>query len=340
MDACMSHHFTCHFKLTVLVVGLILSTSLHAESPTRRDELRSKLRQRLQDRGTSQTETHELEHAGQTRSFRLFVPKSVSKDKAVPLVIALHGFGADAVSQEVMSGLDEVAKEQQFIVAYPDGIGRMWRFWETLGPGEDRKPAVGSIDDVGFIAALMDQLIDAGAVDRRRVYVTGMSNGAFMTNRLGYELGDKIAAIAPVAGTLPKNMAEQAKPSRPMPVIYFHGNDDKIVKKDGVDMFSRVGFSLSSMELAQWWAKRNGCRVEAQVDVLPDSADDGTTVKRHQFTAKAQGAPVVYYEIIGGGHTWPGGNFQPEFLLGKTSRDLRASEVMWEFFKQHALLAR
>jgi polyhydroxybutyrate depolymerase len=301
MDACMSHHFTCHFRLTVLVVGLILSTSLHAESPTRRDELRSKLRQRLQDRGTSQSETHELEHAGQTRSFRLFVPKSVSKDKAVPLVIALHGFGADAVSQEVMSGLDEVAKEQQFIVAYPDGIGRMWRFWETLGPSEDRKPAVGSIDidDVGFIAALMDQLIEAGAVDRRRVYVTGMSNGAFMTNRLGYELGDKIAAIAPVAGTLPKNMAEQAKPSRPMPVIYFHGNDDKIVKKDGVDMFSRVGFSLSSMELAQWWAKRNGCRVEAQVDVLPDSADDGTT-----------------------------------------SRDLRASEVMWEFFKQHALIAR
>src|SRR5205085_12026409 len=107
---------------------------------------------------------------------------------------------------------------------------------------------------------------------------------------------------------------------------------------DGKDTFSRQAFSLSANDMATWWAKHNGCpesldkSMKPKVEKLPDMANDGTSVERQTFAAGKAGAPVVFYKIGGGGHTWPGGSFQPEFLLGKTCRDVDASPLMWEFF--------
>ena len=89
--------------------------------------------------------------------------------------------------------------------------------------------------------------------------------------------------------------------------------------------------------MVAWWAKHNGCAAQPKVEKLPDRADDGTTVERKTFAAGKAGAPVVFYEIHGGGHTWPGGSLQPEALLGKTSRDINASEIIWEFFSKYTL---
>lgn len=271
-----------------------------------------------------------MEHAGQTRTYRLHLPKTSQGKK--PLVVVLHGFGADGGITEILSGFDGVSDKHGFMVAYPDGVGRMWRFWEDL----DGKRAPNSMDDVGFITALIDQIIADHNGDARRVYVTGISNGGFMANRLGLAIPNKIAAIAPVAASMPKFMAEQAKNVKPMPIITFHGTDDRIVKTDGTDAFSKLGVSLSASELAVWWAKQNGCQATPQDQRLDDVANDGTRVTRHSYKTTKGTVLVEHYEVEGGGHTWPGGHFQPEFLLGKTSKDINASELMWQFFQKHS----
>lgn len=284
----------------------------------------------------AEPDVQNLDHDGRTRTYILHLPKSHTKGRPVPLVVVLHGMGANGAITAALTQFDSVADKNGFAAAYPDGIGKIWNYGIERPAGKVLKRERGA-DDVGFLTALIDELVRDGIVDKRRVYVTGISNGAYMSNRLGWDAADRIAAIAPVSGTMAKFAAEKIKAPRPMPVLYIHGTQDKIVGFDGVDLFTKRAFSLSADEQVRWWAKQNGCDLSAKIEQLPDKADDETTVKRHTFSAKPGGAPVVFYEVIGGGHTWPGGSLQPEVLLGKTSRDFSASEVIWEFFSRHSL---
>jgi polyhydroxybutyrate depolymerase len=159
-----------------------------------------------------------------------------------------------------------------------------------------------------------------------------------MSNRLACLLPDRIAAIAPVAGTSTAGLLE-TKPSRPIPVLYIHGTRDHIVGFDGTDQFTREKSSLSAEELVEWWAKQNGCG-PVQDETLADASNDGCTVIRHVHPAVGEGgAPVIFYEVKGGGHTWPDGQFQPVLVMGTVCRDFNASEVMWDFFSQFELPA-
>jgi polyhydroxybutyrate depolymerase len=284
----------------------------------------------------AEADVQKFDHDGRTRTYILHLPKSHTPGRRVPLVVVLHGMGANGAITALLTQFDGVADKHGFAVAYPDGIGKVWNFGMERPAGKVLKRDRG-VDDVGFLTALIDELVRDGIADKRRVYVTGLSNGAYMSNRLGWDAADRIAAIAPVSGTMVKFSAEKTNAPRPMPVLYIHGTHDKIVGFDGADMFTKRAFSLSADEQVRWWAKQNGCEMTPKVESLPDKADDSTTVKRHTFTAKSGGAPVVFYEVIGGGHTWPGGSLQPEILLGKTSRDFSASEVIWEFFSRQSL---
>src|SRR5262249_40883169 len=179
---------------------------------------------------------------------------------------------------------------------YPNGLKRMWAYWAN--------------EDPGYVLALIDRLGREGIVDRQRVYVCGISNGAFLTNFMACDQAEKIAAVASVAGTLWKIKADTAKPVRAMPVLYFHGSEDKIVGYDGTDFITRKKNCLSADEFAAWWANRNGCAAKAIVEKLPPAPKDTTTVERHTYKASANAAAVVLYKVTGGGHTWPGGSFQ------------------------------
>jgi len=257
------------------------------------------------------------------RSFRLHVPGGTAH--ARPLVVALHGSASTGKQTEGLSGLSVLADRKDFIVAYPDGENRVWRYWNA---GEGRK-------DFQFISDLMDALVKSGAADPKRVYLTGISNGAYFSNALAIEYAERVAAIAPVAGTINKVVARVGKPKRAVPVCCFHGTEDQLIGYDGTDFISKREVSLGAEDCVRWWAEKNGCAKDPKVEKLEDKApDDGTTVERWTY---AGSAPVVFYKILGGGHTWPGMPAGAEKVLGKVSRDVNASEVMWEFFSKYSL---
>jgi polyhydroxybutyrate depolymerase len=262
----------------------------------------------------------------QDRTYLLRLPKDFTAGKPVPLVVCLHGAGATGKIQQALSGFDAAADRHGFAVAYPDGRRKMWVFVEA-----------GRISDTGFLRALVDALIDEGVADRQRVYFTGISNGAYMSNTMGAAFADRIAAIAPIAGTMMRVSSETARPKRALPVLYIHGTEDKLISYDGKDFISRRESSLSAEALVQWWARKNGCADKPETEKLPDKEKDDTTVERITYAGGEKGAPVVFYKITGGGHTWPGGFGQPEKMLGNVCRDINATEVIWEFFSKHAL---
>jgi polyhydroxybutyrate depolymerase len=282
----------------------------------------------------AQVGTHDrtLTVDGRRRSYRLYVPAAHPTTRRLPLVIALHGGQSSGHEMEVLTGLSALAEREQFLAVYPDAIGvyRDKRYWN-----DGRVPEV---DDVKFIGMLIDELVRSFAADPARVYVTGISNGASMTNRLGVALAERIAAIAPVAGTIGVQAADRWQPARPLPVVYFHGTADPLAYYDGGSAGTYRGSALSAPDYVRWWARHNGCAAAARSEPLPDATADGTRVTRVAHDGCRVGAEVVLYRIESGGHTWPGGRqYLPERVIGKTSRDIDANAVMWEFFKRHPL---
>lgn len=274
----------------------------------------------------------ELESGKDKRTVRVFIPKKYSTEKPAPLVIDLHGMTANGLIQDKLSQMNDIAEREGFVVAYPDGLNKMWRYWKLpAGPVASRL----AVDDIKFLGELIDWLVKKLSLDSKRVYVCGISNGAFMTSVLACEYADKIAAVAMVAGPLTIENSKNAKPARKMPVMYFQGTEDSLVSVDGGEIIGeKIGY-LSAEENAKWWAQKNGCKMEPKMEKVPDKADDGTKVTK--YTYESENAPVIFYKIEGGGHTWPGGSPQPEKMLGKTCRDIDASALMWEFFSRFKL---
>ena len=313
-----------------------------APKPSTRDRTGARPTERASRPNPGTPEQRKLIHAGKERTAIVHVPsrpKGSDEEKPRPLMIVLHGFLADGDMTRVLTGFNAIADREQFIVAYPDGLGRMWRFWEGTGRAKEMA-RLEHVDDPGFLLHLIDDLVSEKLVDPRRVYLTGISNGGFMTNRMAWQYADRFAAIAPVAGTIPNLMLDEAKPSRAVPTLIVHGTDDQVVEFAGSQKFGPVGKFIGARELEEWWSKSNRCG-PVETTSLPDRARDGTTVNvsRHPATAK-DGAEVVCYEIQGGGHTWPGGSLQPEVMLGKTCRDWNASEAIWQFCSRYEAPAK
>src|SRR5262245_26364613 len=151
-----------------------------------------------------------FKHNGHDRTYILHLPKGYKNDP-VPLVVALHGAASNGAQTERLTGFDRIADEKGFAVVYPDGLERIWRYTELM----DRK----GIDDIGFIVALVDKLVKDKVADPKRVYATGISNGAYMSNALAARHADTFAAIAPVAGTFVRLPGDRPKPARPVPVL-------------------------------------------------------------------------------------------------------------------------
>ncbi|MGO8688111.1 MAG: alpha/beta hydrolase family esterase [Thermoguttaceae bacterium] len=268
-----------------------------------------------------------------SRPYLVHVPSSYDPKKPTPVVLCLHGAWTNAAVQIAFCGLNDKADQAGFIVVYPNGrgVGKLL-FWNSgMAPTRPGRPPT---DDVAYIAAVLDDLEGVVHVDKRRVYATGISNGGMMCYRLAAELSDRIAAIAPISGTM---SMDTARPTRPVPVLHFHGTADTFVPYNGPNNRMEKLLKFKSVEeTIALWAKLDGCPAKPTIEKLPDTAHDGTTVTKKTYGPGRQGAEVVLLVIEGGGHTWPG-RMTIESLLGKSTKQISANDLIWDFFQKHPM---
>lgn len=268
--------------------------------------------------------SHTLDSGGITRSFRLYRPAGL--DAAAPLVVMLHGGFGDGTQAERAYNWDSQADSGHFVVAYPDGLHRAWNAGSCCG-----LPQRTGVDDVAFITAMVADIEARMPIDSRRVYATGMSNGAMMALRLGCQ-STLFAAIAPVAGTLLTDCAG----AQPASVLQIHGTaDDRVPYGGGPGRASNVsdaprvdGPSVESVNAT--WRSIDGC-AEPTVTV----SGQVTT----QVAGCADGRTVELITVAGAGHQWPGGVPSPLAQrlgdLPPPSNALDATATIWQFFTQH-----
>jgi len=256
---------------------------------------------------------------GVARHFLLHVPPSYD-GMPIPLVLNFHGYGSNSRQQENLSGMSQKADEVGFIVVYPDGLASypqsVKQAWYT-GPGGQGDA------DRQFMRDLIDHLEDRYTIDPKRIYATGISNGGEMTDRLACDLSDVIAAVAPDAGAY--NFWENCGPSRPVPVLAFHGLDDAIIPYTGNEPHAMTP-SIETWAAA--WAVRNECRSGPEISTPAD------TVTVRTWTDCGQNADVILYTLEGHGHSWPGSAVMPPRI---TSQAVNATDLMWDFFTQHPM---
>ena len=279
----------------------------------------------------------------QKRSYIIHIPPSYTKAIHTPLLLVLHGGGATAYSMVNLTHgeFNLLSDKEGFIVVYPVGINKYWHDGRGNKAAHYQKDTK-DIDDTGFISTLIDNLLFKYNLDSSQVFITGMSNGAIMTYRLGCELSRKIAAIAPVDGNISKNIISSCIPVNPVSVLSINSTKDPLVPWNGgmvTGPFGRKKFGevLSVNQSIEFWVKNNECNSIPIITKLPDTdPNDGSIVKRFVYHSDKKGTDVVLYAIEGGGHTWPEGKqYLPVEIIGHTCNDFDATYVIWEFFKAH-----
>jgi polyhydroxybutyrate depolymerase len=242
------------------------------------------------------------------RSADVHVPASYDPTAPTAVVLDFHGLGGDAAQEAALTGANTEADAKGFVSVHPQSATAVgsWNAGACCGTA-----SADNIDDMAYVTALLDALEAKLCVDPKRVFSMGMSNGGYMSHRLGCELADRIAAIGPVAGAI---ALPSCTPSRPVPVFEIHGNADPVVP-----------YTYGEQSAADW-VSLDGCTTMAT------SFQNGvaTCVTHSGCTA---GADVAFCTIAGGGHQWPGGETIP--LLGSNTDDLDATDAIWTFFAEH-----
>jgi polyhydroxybutyrate depolymerase len=275
-----------------------------------------------------------LVSGGLKRTFLLHVPPGLDRSQPTPLVIVLHGGGGTGSKVARLTRFSDEADREGFIVVYPDAINNHWNDGRNVARFRSQRE---NIDDVGFIATLIDRLAGQLNIDTSRVYVSGMSNGAMMSYRLACDLSAKIAAAAPVAGSMAEDLPDSCPPGKPVPLLAINGTEDPLVPYEGggVGQLAKRGVVIPVAKSIDFWVARDQCSKTPVVTDLPyRDPNDGIKVRRTEYSGGREGSEVILYTVEGGGHTWPGGAERPE-RFGRRSEDFSATEVIWEFFKRH-----
>lgn len=277
------------------------------------------------------------------RRYIVHVPLQYDGKKSVPVVIMFHGGGGMARATMKETGWTDKADQAGFLAVFPEGSppnpskpGNFRTNPQTWNDGSGRFHAGDkNIDDTGFTRALIDDIDSRFRVNPRRIYLTGFSNGSSLTYRLGVELSDRIAAIAPVAssGLHLKNPVLK----RPVPMITIQGAADPLNPLEGGDVkvFGRIDTRPPIKDSIERWAKMLGCPTEPKVMLEKDG------VKTLHYGPGKDGSEIIFYIIEGMGHTWPGGvNLLPQSIVGKTTDKIKANDVIWDFFTKHPMSER
>ena len=281
----------------------------------------------------SEQKTINITFDGVARNFIVYLPSGYNNSGKMPLIFAIHGGSGTPEGMINIANFKTIADRDKVVLVYPEGVQKNWNDGRPTAPNQL------GINDVGFFNQMCDYMINNYSVDAKKIYATGISNGGFMSTRLGCELSNRIAAIAVNAATIEATtIAPNCKPNRPVPALYIHGTTDPLVPFLGGQITAggtAGGTILSHFQAIDKWVTINGCNTTPTITDLPDIANDGTTIKQRVYSGGANGSEVVSYVVLNGGHTWPQGyQYLNEAIIGKTSQDMNACEVIWTFFKR------
>lgn len=272
------------------------------------------------------------------RNYFYYVPKSFEPSKSYGLVFVLHGGGLKFIKDigrhmvTLTEGrFNELAETENFIVVYPSGRNAQWNDWRPV-----TKKTSQDADDISFFKKMISDLSQSYSIDSKRIYSTGISNGASMSYRLACEMSDQFAAIAAVANNLSVEQYQLCKPTNPVSVLMLNGVDDPLVPWEGGAMGLKRGHVTSNNETRDFWLTLNQCSHEFRTFSKDSDPDDNTSIKGEIYEHCKDHLGVAVYNIQGGGHTWPGG-FEdlPKSWVGLTTKEINGAEVIWDFFKNH-----
>ncbi len=262
----------------------------------------------MNDAGESKS--YVFKHEGIVRDVGVFDPRlRTDEGLSRPMVVVLHGGlgDDDDVVALTFGKLNKLAAEDDFLVVYPQGIGGHWN------DGRNAKPYVAQregVNDVGFLATLIGNLVERRNVDPDAVFLVGVSDGAMMTHRFACERTNKLRGFAAIIGAMPYEVARRRWRcgKEPLSALMINGTEDPIVPWDGGMV---------------------------HVSKIPDFVPtDGTRIERHKATGCAEGTKVELFAVEGAGHTWPSGwQYLPKHMIGPTSQDINAATAAWRFFQ-------
>ncbi|MDZ4773855.1 MAG: PHB depolymerase family esterase [Planctomycetota bacterium] len=332
-------------KTLLRTIGIVAAVLvLYAGACAVRREIRNRGNTRIVS--DAQVTTISLTIDGTERRALVHVPSGADATATLPLVLMLHGAGGTAEMALVETAFVARSDAHQFIVAFPEATrpdaGKPAAFGSndpTWNDGSGRfHSGQRNVADVEFIARLLDEIESRYSVDRSRIFVAGFSNGASMAFRIGIELSDRIAAVAPVAGAL---WIREPKCARPVSLLYITGTADSLNPMEGgvpnparSFRFERVSDTAKPpvIEHITKWSNMLGC-MSAPVTLTNTPAGVTTTV----YEGCRGESRVVFTTIAGHGHTWPGGtNALPSFIVGDDTSPVSATDEIWKFFAAHA----
>jgi polyhydroxybutyrate depolymerase len=247
------------------------------------------------------------------RSYLLHVPPEFSATEPAALVFVFHGLAEDGLYMSVVTGMSEIADASGFLVVYPDGTAPpgplSWNAGGCCGYALNNQ-----VDESAFIREILADLGRSFTIDSKRVYAAGFSNGALLSYRLGCEMSDTFAAIAPVAGFLSQN---PCRPNQPVSVIHIHSDGDVSVPYGGGGMNPSTGLPFPSVNIGiATWVRLDGCENSPEREQLG-------IVSHTKYASCRNGSAVELYVVKGIGHVWPPASVLP------------ASRIIWEFFAAH-----
>jgi polyhydroxybutyrate depolymerase len=284
-----------------------------------------------------------LKVGNRERRYIVHVPMSYDDGRPTPIVVMFHGGGSTAKDAIAETGWTEKADHVGFLVAFPEGMSpdpskpsnfrKNPQFWNDASKRFLIEKI--DIDDGAFTRELIDDLTARFNIDAKRIFLTGFSNGSSLTYRLGVELSDRVAAIAPVASS-GLRLDDPLTLQRPVSLIAIHGMADRINPFGGGDV---KGLGRSDIDQrppikdsVERWARMLACSDKPEILLNKDG------VRALRYGLGRRGSEVVLYTIEDTGHTWPGGiSLLPQWLVGKTTNKIKATDVIWEFFAKHPM---
>jgi len=321
-----------HSRFLKVTLGCILSMSLM----TGCSQIQAQAESGSRVTTYSQEETGEFTDQGRSRSYYIYTPKSYNPDRPMPLVLVFHGDDGSGRAIAAVTRFNDLAEQQGFIAVYPNASQDNPKHKWSLKSG-----ARGKVDDVAFVAALLDRLKQVRNIDTHKIYATGFSRGGILVQDLACELPDRIAAFASVAGSLPIGVKANCHPQTPVSVLMINGTNDLSIRYDGHSKgHKRQEKGLSPIpDLINFWRSLDACPSTTQVQPLPDpNPRDRFSVKISRYSSCRNNSEVMLAAVINGGHFWPGGATQDASLKQfNDNLGFNATQTVWDFLQRHSI---